>query len=233
VADSEPNAEHSGWASAKWVAIAELAVVGLIFLADWYRWHHLIRVNKTPYLFLLGWISLRLRGLRWKSLGLTLDGTWARTLAIGSLLGIAMELLELFVTQPLLVRLLHKWPDLSAFRPLAGNWKVLAISIPLVWVLAALGEELVYRGYLMNRMADLFGPTRTGWGMSLIIVSGVFGLAHFGQGATGQIENVIAGLLLGGVYLLGGRKLAVPILAHGVQDTIDVLLIFLGRYPGM
>jgi hypothetical protein len=28
------------------------------------------------------------------------------------------------------------------------------------------------------------------------------------------------------------RKLAVPIVAHRVQDTIDVLLIFLGKYPG-
>jgi hypothetical protein len=25
---------------------------------------------------------------------------------------------------------------------------------------------------------------------------------------------------------------SVPIVAHGVQDTIDVLLIFLGKYPG-
>jgi len=29
-----------------------------------------------------------------------------------------------------------------------------------------------------------------------------------------------------------GRKLAVAIVAHGVQDTIDVLMIFLGKYPG-
>ena len=39
-------------------------------------------------------------------------------------------------------------------------------------------------------------------------------------------------MLLALFYLVCGRKLAVPIVAHGVQDTIDVLLIFLGKYPG-
>lgn len=68
--------------------------------------------------------------------------------------------------------------------------------------------------------------------VSLILTSALFGLGHFDQGAIGQIENVIDGFLLAGFYLLCERKLAVPIVAHGVQDTIDVLLIFLGKYPG-
>jgi len=42
-----------------------------------------------------------------------------------------------------------------------------------------------------------------------------------------------AGLLLGVLYLACGRNLAVPIIAHGITDTIDVVLIFSGRYPGL
>jgi membrane protease YdiL (CAAX protease family) len=41
------------------------------------------------------------------------------------------------------------------------------------------------------------------------------------------------GLLLGLIYLRTGRNLAVPIVAHGIQDSIDFVLIFLGKYPGM
>ena len=41
------------------------------------------------------------------------------------------------------------------------------------------------------------------------------------------------GLLLGAMYLGTGRTLAVPIIAHGIQDSIDLVLIFLGKYPGM
>jgi hypothetical protein len=58
-------------------------------------------------------------------------------------------------------------------------------------------------------------------------------MAHANQGMTGVIEEGIAGLWLGILYLGTGRNLAVPIIAHGVADTIDVVLIFLGKYPGM
>lgn len=220
------------WNSSKAIIIGELALVGLIFIADYYRWHHLIVISKTPYLFLLAWLSLRLRGQSWRSVGWAIYRSWSRTFALGVLLGIGNELLELFVTQPLLVRLFHRWPDLSDLRPLVGNRNLLGLALLLTWTLAAFGEELVYRGYLMNRVADLFGRTRTAWTLSLILTSILFGFGHYDQGAIGQIENVIGGCLLAVFYVVCGQKLAVPIVAHGVQDTIDVLLIFLGKYPG-
>ena len=61
----------------------------------------------------------------------------------------------------------------------------------------------------------------------------MFGLSHFGQGITGVSENFIDGMILGALYLKFGRKLAVPIIAHGVTDTVDFLLIFFHRYPGL
>lgn len=219
-------------ATSKVFAIAELLLVGVIFAADYFHWHHLITVSKTPYLLALGWISLRLRGQSWKSVGMTLYKSWGRTLLLGILLGVGNEVLELFVTQPLLVRLFHRWPDLSDLRPLVGSSSMLAVALTLTWTLAAFGEEMVYRGYLMNRIAGLFGQSRAAWVASLVMTSVLFGFGHFDQGAVGQIENVIGGLLLGIFYLGCGRNLAVPIVAHGVQDSIDVLLIFFGKYPG-
>ena len=230
---AQPAPAHiSPWTRSRAVIIGEFVLFGLIFVADYYRWHHLIVISKTLYLFGLAWLSLRLRGQSWRSIGLGLYRSWGYTLAFGALLGIGNECLELFVTQPLLVRLFHRWPDLSDLRPLVGNRNLFGLALLLTWTLAAFGEELVYRGYLMNRVADLFGRSRTAWTVSLILTSALFGLGHFDQGAIGQIENVIDGFLLAGFYLLCGRKLAVPIVAHGVQDTIDVLLIFLGKYPG-
>jgi uncharacterized protein len=128
------------------------------------------------------------------SVGLALYRSWRWTLGLGLLLGIGNEFLELYVTQPLLVRLFHRWPDLSDLRPLVGNRSLLALALLLTWTLAAFGEELVYRGYLMNRVADLFGRTRAAWTLSLILTSILFGFGHFDQGAIGQIENVIGGV---------------------------------------
>jgi membrane protease YdiL (CAAX protease family) len=212
--------------------VADLLLIGVIFAADKFHWHHLIIISKTPYLLALGWLSLRLRGQTWKSVGMTLYKSWGRTLVLGLLLGIGNEALELFVTQPLLVRLFRRWPDLSDLRPLVGNPKMLGVALLLTWTLAAFAEEMVYRGYIMNRVAELFGKTRMAWGFSLVLTSILFGFSHFDQGLIGQIENGIGGCLLGVFYLACDRNLAVPIVAHGVQDSIDVLLIFLNRYPG-
>ena len=90
-----------------------------------------------------------------------------------------------------------------------------------------------FSGYLMNRITDLVGHTRSGWGVALVLASAIFGLSHFMQGITGVSENFIDGIILGALYLKCGRTLAVPIIAHGVTDTVDFLLIFFHHYPGL
>jgi len=222
--------QAGGWRDSSWLALVEFAIVGLIFFADH---KHLIPLSKTPFLLLLGWISLRLRKVTWRSIGFTRNQSWARTLARGVAAGIFMEAFELLVSQPFLVRLTGKQPDLSDFRHLPGNVPLALIGFALVWTLAAFGEELVWRGYLMNRVADLGRHTKRAWACSLILVNTVFGFAHGYQGVTGVLDEGLMGVLLGALYLLTGCNLAVPVVAHGVQDTIDLLLIFFGKYPGM
>ena len=212
------------------LAVAEFAVVAALFYADI---HHHIYVSKTPYIFVLGWASLRLRGMRWKDVGFARPTSWRRALGIGVAVGAGMEVLELFVTQPLLARWLGKMPDLSDFADMVGNFKMFVFWVVLVWVLGALGEEIDYRAYLMNRVAGVFRDTKAAWVVSLVVVSIVFGCGHLDQGATGMIENVWNGLLLGALYLACGRNLAVPVIAHAFTDTMDFILIYLGKYPGM
>ena len=130
--------------------------------------HHHIFVSKTPYLFLLGFISLRLRGLRWKDVGFARPRSWAIAIGVGVFAGICMEAIELWITQPVIARLTGKMPDFSDFADIAGNWKMLLFWLALIWLLGALGEEIVYRGYLMNRVAGLFRNTRAAWIISLV-----------------------------------------------------------------
>jgi len=218
------------WAESKWLAVAELLVVVLIFVADQ---RGLIYFSKTLYLLVFAWLSLRVRKLRWRDLGLTRYKSWAATLGLGLAAGLSLEAFQLFVSQPLLVRWLHKQPDLDLFRSVHGNLKLMLIYVALVWPVAAFGEEMVYRGYLMNRVADLFNRTRAAWIASLVAVHVGFGLAHGYQGITGILDEALMGVLLAVIYLATGRNLAVPIVAHGVQDTIDFVLIYFGIYPGM
>ena len=110
-------------------------------------------------------------------------------------------------------------PDLSALDDLHGNWKLLLLVLGADVDLAAFGEEMVYRGYLMNRVAGLLRNPKIAWTLSLIVVSFVFGLAHIDQGITGQVENMINGLLLGVIFLATGCNMWAAIIAHGVTDT--------------
>jgi hypothetical protein len=229
-AQALPGKAAANWRQSKWLAVGELVIVALFFWADF---RHLIFFSKTPYLLLFGWLSLRVRKLRWRDVGLSRFRNWKTTLGLGIAAGLLLEGFQLFVSQPILVRLLRKQPDLEDFRPLIGNLKLTLIFLVLAWVLAAFGEEMVYRGYLMNRVADLFNRTRRAWIISLIVVHVAFGLAHAYQGWTGIIDEGLSGLLLAVIYLRTGRNLAVPIIAHGIGDSIDFILIFLGKYPGM
>jgi uncharacterized protein len=214
----------------RWLIALELALIAVVFVAD--KYHHIF-FSKTPYLLALGWLSMMLRGQRWRDVGLSASPAWRRLLLIGVVAGGAMELLELFATQPLLVALTGNYPDLSDFHDLVGNFPMLLLAVGASWILAGLGEELVWRGYVLNRVGDLLGRSRLGWAISIGVTSVVFGLAHSYQGLTGITENIVDGALLALLYIGCGRNLIAPIVAHGVTDTIDSLLIFSGHYPGM
>jgi CAAX protease family protein len=225
-----PEGSRGGWRESRWLAVAEFAAVALIFIADA---KHLIFFSKTPFLLLLGWLSLRVRRLRWRDVGLTRFRGWKITLGLGIALGVLTESFAILVTQPFLAWMTGKQPDLEDFRILQGNVPYSLAALALSWSLAAFGEEMVWRGYLLNRAADLFGRTRTGWIAGTLAVSAAFGCAHSYQGVAGTIVEGLAGLLLALIYLGCRRNLAVPIIAHGVQDSIDVVLIFLGKLPGL
>jgi uncharacterized protein len=173
--DRQALRRKADWRQSKWLAIGELAVVALIFVADF---RHLIPFSKTPFLLAFACLSLWMSKVSWRSVGLRIYKSWKATLVWGVIAGFLLEGFELFVSQPLLVKYLGKQPDLELFRMWTGNLKVTLIFIGLAWTLAAFGEELVYRGYLMNRVADLLNRTRGAWIVSLIAVHVAFVLAH-------------------------------------------------------
>ena len=193
----------------------------------------IIPFSSTPFLLLFGWLMLWLRGIGWRDLGLRRPASWRWTLLMGVAIGIAYQYFSLYVVEPLLARLTGNLPDVSQFAPLIGNKFFLFISIVISWTLAAFGEELAFRGYLMNRIADLVGSSPKGWAISVTLVSALFGLVHLYQGASGMIAITLTGLVLGGLYLATGRNLWLPIIVHGVNDTLGFLLVFLGKYPGL
>jgi uncharacterized protein len=212
------------------LAAVELLIATLIIVGGLVG---IIPFSSTPFVLLFGWLMLWLRGVGWRDLGVRRPTSWRSTLLLGVAIGIGYQYFSLYVLEPLLARVTGNLPDVSQFAPLIGNTFFLFLSLIVSWTLAAFGEELVYRGYLMNRFADLVGANRAGWLISLIAVSILFGISHLYQGTSGIIVITLHGLSLGALYLATGRNLWVPIIAHGVNDTVGFILIFLGKYPGL
>lgn len=213
----------------RWLTLGELGLIAALAVADFYD---RLPYSSTPFFLLLGWISLRLRGRRWRDVGLARPANWPRALALGIVAGTAMELFSTFVTVPLLTRLAGRPPDLSDFRPLVGNLRLVLVWLVPLW-LGSAAEELAHRGYLMTRVADLGRGTRAAWLASLVVVSAGFGAGHSGQGPTGMMQETLGGLMLGALYLACGRNLALPMIAHGASNTVAFVLIFFDRYPGV
>jgi uncharacterized protein len=99
----------------------------------------------------------------------------------------------------------------------------LLFLIPVGWGSAAFGEELLLRGFVLNRFALLFG---TSW--AVVLQALLFSLGHAYQGITGVVSLFVVGLLLGIVYLRAGGNLWPVIVAHGIIDTISISLIYFG-----
>lgn len=172
-------------------------------------------------------VLLRRGGRSWANYGLAAHPRWRRTL------GVALLLLVGTMTVTGILQLLIRTagvppPDYSRFAALRGNPKLLVMTLGIAWSTAAFGEEMLVRGFLLNRLAEAWGESRAAWTGALFASSALFGLAHFYQGLSGMLLTGTIGLVFGTVYLAVGRNLWVTILAHGTIDTISLVALYAG-----
>lgn len=188
-----------------------------------------LAIAGVPVSLILAWEAIRRRKSNWAELGLRRPASLPRTIAVAMLWTVAL----LILTGPigsLLARVTGLAPDISKFDILRGNVPALVAGLLLVWSTAAFGEELLFRGYLINRILALGhggpGNERRVWGLALLLSSAAFGLGHAYQGAAGVILTASIGLGLGLIYRSSGRNLWTVILTHGFFDTAGFLIIF-------
>jgi len=165
-------------------------------------------LSPLPVLFLLAvtWICMRLRRQPLSAVGLRLDARWLRQ----SLCGIAFGGAQMLVVAVLIFVV----GGVSFSIDPAGGLHALA-SGAWVFLWVALLEELLFRGFVFQRLVDGIGN-----GAALWLMAALFAIAHWGnpgmQGATefwASIDTLLGGLLLGLAYLRT-RSLALPIGIH-------------------
>jgi uncharacterized protein len=209
----------------RWISFAELLLGAFIVLG--HNVYHIVP-NEVPILFVLGWISLRVRDGGWKAVGLRKPDSWLKTVLWALLAAAMIVLLSDVVVAPIAEKFLGMQHGSKGLETSTPNLAWALRTLALIWTFAAFGEEMGYRGYLMTRAADVGNRSAIAYFVALVVVSILFGYGHFYKGPAGVIASTCSGLVLGGAYLLSRRNLWVAILAHGFRDTFVVVAALIG-----
>lgn len=119
--------------------------------------------------------------------------------------------------------------NLSSVDDIRGDFGNYAILMIIMWIFAAFGEELLFRGFYMKGFAKLFGNSNTAWVLSAVLISIYFGVSHSYQGTAGIIAVAIASMYFSFIYYKNRNNLALAALVHGFYDTIGLTLIYLNK----
>ena len=204
------------------VLLGAIAVIG----------HNVYRVvpNEVPILVVLAIVSLRWRerAWNWAALGFRRPAAWTQIVLIALGAAALRVLLGELVVEPVTA---HFWPPIKApagTDEIRGHLSTLLMYLPIIWVFAGFGEEIGYRGFLLNKLADVFGRTRLADVLAVLGSAVLFGFGHYYKGPAGILDSGVAGVILGTAYLLSGRNLWTCVLTHGFIDTFGLFAAYLG-----
>ena len=177
----------------------------------------------------VAWLWLRREGRVAEAWNFSRPQSWARTLAIAA--AATGGTIAIFAGGTALVEALGlPAPDATFVLELVTESPVaFAIWIVGVAILAAgLGEEMLWRGFLMDRLERLGGLRGRVW-LVLIVQAVLFGLPHSYQGAGGMIVTGMVGLLFGWIRIMQRGNLWAVFLAHAAVDVIMMSVAYAGE----
>jgi membrane protease YdiL (CAAX protease family) len=142
------------------------------------------------------------------------------------ILAAGWSLVSVGLLKPIVNHVSGTTQDMSQFMGLKGNLTMLLLWVALSWTVAAVGEELAFRGFVQTRMTELVGSTGARLVVAVVFTSILMGLLHTEYGLVGVVVSAIDAVFYS-VLRYRYRTLWASILAHGFLDTIGFVTFFL------
>jgi membrane protease YdiL (CAAX protease family) len=156
------------------------------------------------------------------------------------LLGIGLGVLSLLINVALglLFQSFGIQPDQAASYPLdQGDYGGQALFLIGAAMIAPIGEEVLFRGYVFNAIRQTFGQRRWGVPMAFVLSALLFSIVHslaVSQGLIGLLVPIfVVGLILAWSMHTTG-SLVPGIIAHAINNGVAIMaLIACVNNPGM
>jgi membrane protease YdiL (CAAX protease family) len=173
----------------------------------------------------VAWGLIRLRGETLGDIGLKRPASWMRTFMIGIGLA-AIVFVAMYLSEKVGFR-----RDLSKFKDVQGNLELAVLGVLYAFIGAGFYEEFMFRGFLMQGLAMLFGGSRGAWIVACVAQGALFGAAHAYQNPLGILITGTLGVLMGILVLASGRNLWPVIIGHGIFDASRFVLFYFQGPP--
>jgi len=110
---------------------------------------------------------------------------------------------------------------------LEGSWPHYLLWISLSIFSAGFGEEMFFRGYLINRINDGLGRSILATAVAIVLPALLFGYGHmYYQGLRGLITTGMIAITLGVLFIAYRRNLWPLIIAHAAVDCLVFSALF-------
>ena len=168
----------------------------------------------------VAWLLIRLRGETLADIGLKRPRKWWVTITTAILLAAVIFSL-IYLSERIGFR-----RDLSRFKAVQGNIELTSYAVLYALIGAGFYEEFMFRGFLFQALAMVFGGSRTAWIVACLVQGLLFGLAHSYQNPLGVAITGTLGMAMGFLVLASGRNLWLVIIAHGLFDASRFVLFY-------
>ncbi|MCE7992380.1 MAG: CPBP family intramembrane metalloprotease [Roseivirga sp.] len=181
---------------------------------------------RTIIMVLIITVFFKKSGHKWSDFGFKWPFKW--WVLISAVLGfLAFKLLAMQPFNDWLRQVLALAPnDYSFFEHIEGNTAALVLWLLVAWVSAGFGEEMVFRGYLMQRVAQVFGGTKKALIIGLFVQAMIFGLGHAYAGWGAAVLAMTGALATGAFVIITKRSIWPAIIVHGLWDSLAVILFY-------
>lgn len=180
-----------------------------------------------PFVVLgLIWIYLNLNGESFTSIGFRFSDLKWRAFYVGGAIGLAYAAFHYWILGPFILHLGFKSASLSDFNFIRHHFINYILLLLLAAFLVVPYEEIVFRGFILNRVKTMF---KKSFLISGIITSILFALYHWQEGVGAVIAIFIFALFITWLYKVFKGNLWYLIFFHLLYDTLMLTMILMGK----